>query len=132
MAIRATPTGPKAPPRAVCDAIVRRYLKTDQNIDWRREMPAFYVLFKRYPSLAFWERHELPFGMNTLNHMSWFDSVEGQDHLVSAWVVFHYEPPAPVAELSSAVTVDTAPQLAYNPPTLPPARPRTVAEFLTP
>ena len=124
------PNAPKLPPRAQCDAIVRRYLKPDQNIDWRREMPQMYSLYRRYPSVAFWTHYELPFGNGKLNHMSWFDSTEGKDELARAWMLFNYTPPAVAAPVLDSVPsgIDTAPQPAYNAPT--PARPRTVAGFL--
>lgn len=132
MAIRTTkprdPNAPKLPPRAACDAIVRRFLKEDQNIEWGREMPKMYQLYKAYPSRAFWERHELPFGMHTLNHMSWFDSEEGKAHLESAWTLFHYTPPEPdPVPLLDTTGVDTTPQPAYH---CTQARPKTVADFL--
>lgn len=118
---------PKRPPVAQCDAIIRRYLKPDQNIDWAREMITFSALWKAYPSLAFWTHHELPFA---LNHMTWFQSVEGAATLESDWVVFHYEIPMPseptVGSRESAL--DITPQPVYTAPT--PVIPRTVAEFL--
>ncbi len=117
---------PKRPPIATCDAIVRRYLKPDQNIDWAREMPTFTNLWKRYPSLEFWTRHELPFA---LNHMTYFESVEGAAQLESDWVVFHYDPSC-TPHVTPQVELDTTPQPVYNAPTPQPVRSRTVAEFL--
>ena len=137
-----TPPPIKLPPRAICDAIVRRFLKENQNIDWRREMPKFFQLFKRYPSLDFWQKHEPPFGLHRLNHMSWFESVEGQAHLDSAFPLFHYNPPDPtVTPPSQLSTLDNLPQTSDNggvsetvtPPLPPPSypdRPRTVADML--
>ena len=125
----------KRPPIAICDAIVRRFLKPDQNILWSREMPKFTQLWKALPSLSFWQSHELPF---KLNHMSWFDSVEGKANLESAWVLFHYNPPAVTEEEA----LDNARQMADTPgvddpsitpfiaPPVPPSRPRTVAEMM--
>lgn len=140
MAIRPTPTGPKAPPRAQVDAIIRRYLKPDQTPNWRAEFPLYYGLWKRYPSVAFWTHHELPFPLNSL---AWFLTEQGKATLESDWVVFHYVPPAvsttltgapaeespPPAAPSEARGVDTLPQPAYTVPA-PPVRPRTVADFL--
>ncbi len=132
------PTAVKRPPIEVCDAIVRRYLKPDQNIAWSREMPTFTRLYKRYPSVAFWQAYELPFGNGTLNMMTWFESVEGVEELKRAWLLFHYTPPAsedppstpqvaPQEQTQSAV--DTTPQPPYTAPR--PSRPKTVAAFLT-
>jgi len=135
----------KPPPRAVCDAICRRFLKTTQNIEWRREMPQFYNLWKQYPSLPFWQGYELPFGNNRLNHMSWFISVEGKAELERAWVLFNYHPvqsvPPPIQS-----SLDNAPQgvqdkgdkdggyaassLPPPPPPITSTRPRTVAEMM--
>ena len=120
MAIRKT--GPTRDQRA---AIIKRYLKPDQNIEWAREMATFAALWKQYPSLAFWTHHEIPF---MLNHMSFFQTVEGAAMLESDWAVFHYNPPEPAPE---SAALDTVPQSAYNVPYNPtPVRPRTVAEFL--
>ncbi len=123
----ATPSASKPPTRAQCDAIIRRYLKEDQNIEWKREMPTFYSLWKQYPSFAFWTRHEIPF---RLNHMSFFQTVEGAAMLQSDWLVFHYEVPkeAPVP-VESISLIDTLSQPIYN-PLYTERRPRTVAEFL--
>jgi hypothetical protein len=118
MAIRKV--GPTRDQRA---AIIKRYLKPDQNVDWAREMITFAALWKQYPSLDFWTRHELPFA---LNHMSFFQTPEGAAMLESDWAVFHYNPAAPAQEV-----LDNTPQPAYTVPYTPPvARPRTVAEFL--
>ncbi len=123
MAIRKTPTGPKPPPRAQVDAIIRRYLKPDQTPNWRQEFPLWYTLFKAYPSVTFWTRHELPFALNSL---AWFLTEQGKAQLASDWLVFHYVPPA-----QEEVALDTIPQPDYTVPYTPlPARPRTVAEFL--
>ncbi len=111
--------GPTRDQRA---AIIKRYLKPDQNIEWAREMITFAALWKAYPSLPFWMNHELPF---MLNHMTWFQSVEGAAQLESDYLVFHYNPPAP-AEVAPE-TLDTTPQPSYTPPI---SRPMTVAEFL--
>ena len=127
MAIRRSkpidPSAPKPPPRAQVEAIVRRYLKPDQTPNWRQEMPLAYQLYKAYPSVAFWTHHELPFALNS---MAWFLTEQGKAQLESDWLVYHWTPP----EASSEVGIDSAPQPVYNAPTLPPARPRTVAEFL--
>ncbi len=121
-----TMTKVKLPTLAARDAMVRRYLKPDQNIDWRREMPAFVELFKRYPSVEFWTHHELPF---KLNHMSWFTSIEGAVQLESDWSVFHYHPSEP----ASNTVLDINLQSAYNGNSVatPPPRPVTVAQFLS-
>lgn len=123
------PVVAKRPPIAWCDAICRRFLKPDQNIHWAREMPCFTKLWQAYPSQRFWEVYELPFSTG-LNHISWFESVEGAEDLKRAWVLFNYTPPAvETPSLDSAPSgIDTVPQPAYNPPTQP--RPRTVAGFL--
>lgn len=122
----------KSPPIAVCDAIVRRFLKPDQNIFWGREMPAFHNLFKLYPDVKFWQTHELAF---KLNHMSWFSSVEGKAHLEHAWVLFNYTPPPitdPILDNgpqgvqdSGVLAQEEAPQFIA-----PPRRARTVAEMM--
>jgi hypothetical protein len=131
----------KAPPIAVCDAIIRRFLKPDQNIDWRREMPAFRAreggLWYMYPSLAFWQGYELPFGNGKLNHMSWFLSVEGKAEMDRAWLLFNYNPPQPTPTPTQS-TLDNAPQGVQDggdtepslPPPVTPQRPRTVAEMM--
>ena len=126
------PSAPKPPPRAQVEAIVRRYLKPDQTPNWRQEMPLAYGLLKAYPSVAFWTRHELSFALNSL---AWFLTEQGKAQLESDWVVFHWDgSPTPAAEPPSEAvaqaTVDTSPQLDYNAVMLPPARPRTVAQFL--
>ncbi len=113
-------TGPTRDQRA---AIIKRYLKPDQNVEWAREMITMAALWKAYPSLEFWMNHELAF---PLNHMTWFQSVEGAAQLESDFLVFNYNPPAP-AEVTLESTLDTSPQPTYNPPI---SRPATVAEFL--
>lgn len=143
----------KAPPIPVCDAIIRRFLKTDQNIDWRREMPAFRGgergLWRAYPSLAFWQGLELPFGggEHALNHMSWFGTVEGKAHLERAWLLFGYNPSQPevvpqsTPQPQSPSILDNGGQVADHsgdaiatlsipPPPVLPARARTVAEMM--
>lgn len=132
--------GPKPPTRKECAAIIRRFLKTDKNILWSREMPCFYRLWKRYPSRPFWERYELPFGNNKLNHMSWFESIEGEIELASAYPMFHWTPAAPSPEVTAA-SPEAAPPAETNPldtvgstpiPSpivVPPSRPRTVADM---
>lgn len=131
----------KLPPREVCDAICRRFLKENQNIEWRREMPKLYQLFKAYPDLAFWQKHELPFGLHKLNHMSWFESVEGKAHLESAYTLFRYNPPDStqqstldiVKEATDTGKVDDeqpVSSLPLPPPPAYPDRPRTVADML--
>ncbi len=126
MAIRKASTGPKPPPRAQVDAIIRRYLKPDQTPNWRTEFPLWYGLWKAYPSVTFWTHHELPFALNSL---AWFLTEQGQAQLASDWLVFHYDP-ASTPQVTPEV-VDTTPQPAYTEPYKPtPVRPRTVAEFL--
>ncbi len=115
---------PKPPSRAQCAEIVKRFLKPDQNITWAREMPTFYRLWKQYPSLDFWTHYELPFGNNSLNMMSWFESVEGKEELPRAWLLFNYNPPV---EKVQEIQLDTTVQPVY---TVPITRPKTVAEFL--
>ena len=123
MAIRKT--GPTRDQRA---AIIKRYLKPDQNVEWAREMITFAALWKAYPSIAFWTRHELPF---MLNHMSWFQSVEGAAQLASDWLVFHYETTSdPSSTPQVTLGVDTSSQPDYTVPYVTSARPKTVAEFL--
>ncbi len=125
MAIRKAPTGPKPPPRAQVDAIIRRYLKPDQTPNWRAEFPLWYGLFKAYPSLTFWTHHELPFALNSL---AWFLTEQGKATLESDWLVFHYVPPEDTCE---DAVLDTVPQPGYTDPYKPTVvRPRTVAEFL--
>ncbi len=126
-----SPTVAKRPPIAWCDAICRRFLKPGQNIYWAREMPCFTKLWQAYPHQRFWEVYELPFSTG-LNHISWFESVEGAEDLKRAWLLFNYTPPAPevvAPQAADAIGVDGAPQLPYTVPT--PARPRTVAGFLS-
>lgn len=132
----------KMPKRAESEAIIRRFLKEDQTIYWAREVPTFYRLYKRYPSLAFWQAHELPF---KLNMMTWFEGPEGQEDLSRAWLLFHYVPAAPEslahngASSDCQISIDGAPQAGYTEgigdtlsehPKLPPRRPRTIAELL--
>lgn len=128
MALRPTSTGPKSPSRDQRAAIITRYLKPDQTIHWAREMATFSILWKAYPSLPFWTHHELPFA---LNHMTWFQSVEGVAQLESDYLTFHYTPSDPSSTPQANETLDSAPQPAYDVGYTPPvARPRTVAEFL--
>ncbi len=128
MATRKTTTGPKPPPRAQVEAIIRRYLKPDQTPNWRAEFPLTYGLLKAYPSVTFWTHHELPF---QLNSMAWFLTEQGKATLASDWLVFHYVP-TEAAQVEADTALDSAPQPAYTVPYTPPvARPRTVAEFLT-
>ncbi len=125
MAIRKATTAPKGPSRDQRATIIQRYLKDDQNVHWAREMVTFAALWKAYPSIAFWTRHELPF---RLNHMTWFQSVEGAAQLESDWTVFHYVPSAPQEDVGqSTQTLDTPHEPTYH---VPHRRPRTVAEFL--
>ncbi len=129
MAIRKA--GPTRDQRA---AIVQRYLKPAQNVNWPREMATLSRLWTAYPSLPFWLNYELPFGNGSLNMMTWFESIEGKEELTRAWLLFNYVPvePAPVVletalGASSEARLDTAPQSSYTPPI---SRPMTVAEFL--
>jgi len=120
---------PKRPAIAICDAIVRRFLKPDANIDWTRDMPAFTRLWQAYPSLPFWQAYELPF---KLNMMTWFESEKGKEELARAWLLWNYTPPpleepTPTAPQSA---LDAAPEPAYTAPKLPPRRARSVAEFM--
>lgn len=121
----------KVPPKAVTEAIIRRFLKEGQPIYWKREVPTFYRLFKVYPNVIFWQHLELPFGeegTHALNLMSWFEGEEGKPHLERAWLLFNYTPPE----------LDIAPQVGYTGggdepiPEPPPIarRPKTVAELL--
>jgi hypothetical protein len=122
MAIRRAKDPSAKPSRAQMDAIIRRYVKDGVTPDWRKDMPIAYNLFKRYPSLAFWTHHELPFGLNS---MAWFLTEQGAAQLESDWVVFHYdipkEPELPPIEIL------IKPPSPYH---ASPARPKTVAEFL--
>lgn len=92
----------------------------------------FYGLWKAYPSLPFWQLHELGFPLNT---MTWFLTEQGQSHLASTWVTFHYDPPAPEAAQSEVPSVQS-PNSPVDKGSVPlyhvtaPARPRTTAEFL--
>lgn len=128
------PKDPLAPPsRAVCGSIIKRFLKEDQPIVWGRDLSAFYRVWKQYPSVPFWEAYELPFGNMSLNMMTWFEGVEGQEELTRSWLLYHYTPP-PIEEptLDNLSTVDITPELSYDrPPTIStPRRARTVAELL--
>lgn len=79
---------PKSPPRAQIEAIIRRYLKPEITTpDWRREFSTFHGLWKQYPSLDFWTRHELPFKLNSL---VWFRGADGQAQLASDWIIFFF------------------------------------------
>ena len=125
----------KPPPRAVCDAICRRFLKEGTTIFWAREMSAFYRVWKRYPSVPFWQAYELPFGNHSLNMMSWFERGEGPAELERAWVLFHYNPPNPEAINTSTLDIggqaeDTSPVSVIPSPVVIPSRPRTVAEMM--
>jgi len=118
---------PKLPPRAVCCAIIRRFLKPTVTPLWSRELPTFYRLYRLYPSLAFWEAYELPFGNNSLNMLGWFERGEGPAELDRAYRLFHYIPPPP----EPAPTLDDTPPTQLSSPQVVPRRPRTVAEMLT-
>ena len=131
----------KAPPIAVCDAICRRFLKLNQNIDWKWNMATFHTLWKQYPSRPFWEGLELPFGggEHALNFMNWFNSVEGKAHLERSWLLFNYNPPQPEVSPQPLSTLDNGGQVddhvgdANNmvpPPPVLPARAKTVSEMM--
>jgi hypothetical protein len=126
---KATPNPLKQPPRAVSEAIIRRFLKVGQTPYWPREMVTWARLWKRYPNVAFWQGYELPFGDadggHALNMLSWFETEEGVKELDRAWLLFHYTPP-PLTEPDQAGYDDGA---AIPPPPVIPRRARTVAEM---
>ena len=93
---KALPKKNKPPTRAACVAIIRRFLKTDQNISWAREMSIFSRLYEKYPDVSFWQCYELPFGNESLNMMSWFESVEGAEEIARAWIIYHWRPADPL------------------------------------
>ncbi len=134
------PVDPNAPPpKSVCTELICRYLKTDQTIYWARELPAWYRLWKLYPSLPFWYGYKLPFGngINALNHMTWFESIEGVAELKRAWTMYHYIPAEPRSDSQNAL--DSTSELEDNeldstippPPVLAPRRAKTIAELLS-
>lgn len=132
--VAADPAAPKPPPRRVCFAIVKRFLKLDQNIYWPRELPTLYRLLKQYPDPVFWECYCLPFGedgLHALNHMSWFESDEGKAALSRAWLLYNWTPPEPVApETHDILGLDADDPTQLSCPILPEPKPRTVAEWL--
>lgn len=125
----------KPPSRGTIMEIVRRYLKKGVTPVWSREIPVFHTLWKTYPSLPFWTRHELGYRLNSMLH---FLTEEGKAKLSSDWTIFHfvYQEPAPISEVTRAgdtkdvtvaSSVDKTESSSYNPPT---PRPKTTAEFL--
>lgn len=119
----------KPPSRARVSAIIRRYVcKPDVTPNWRADIPAFYELWHQYPSLSFWEHHELDF---PLNSMLWFKTEQGVATLKSDWVTFHWEPPTPdrAQDVVAAASVDDVPAPIYHSPVA--RRPSTLASFLT-
>lgn len=133
---------PKKPLLVEIRAVIRRFLKPDQNVNWPREMATFKRLWAGYPNLSFWLSYEPPFGQTTpeggpLNMMSWFESIEGKEDLDRAWLLYNWNP-APVRDSSSVEplslsnsnsTIDSNDPSAVPLP-LPPRRPKTLAEFL--
>ncbi len=123
------PSEIKPPTKKEIGAIIERFLKKDQPIYWPREMVAFYRLWKQYPNKLFWQTYELPFGdgVNGLNMMTWFDTAEGQLDLGNAWLLFNYNPPAPIEN----TTIDNSSQVVYDVPAPVIDRsPKTLAQFL--
>lgn len=135
------------PPPKLARRVLDRYLKVPYSFS--KELPLFYRLFKRYPSLTFWMRHELGFKLNSL---LWFMGADGKARLAGDWATFHYvfsdENTDPAGRFSESATVestesvshsdredaqqiriDTPCQVPYTPVT-PPSKPRTVAEWL--
>lgn len=88
----------KLPPRTKVVEILRRYLKPEALIDAKSDYAIFYTLYKTYPSLDFWTRHELSF---PLNSVKWFLTVPGKAQLVSDWTTFHF-------------SLDTGSQVGYD------------------
>lgn len=121
----------KMPPKAVSEAIIRRFLKPDQTIYWAREIPKWYSLYKQYPSVAFWQVYELPFGNGSLNHMSWFDGVEGKVELERAFLLWSYNPPPlpPLDAAPKAADTEGESEPLLPPPRAGPRRARTVADM---
>lgn len=116
----------KPPSRARVSAIIRRYVcKPDVTPNWRADIPAFYELWHQYPSLSFWEHHELDF---PLNSMLWFKTEQGIAALASDWVVFHWVAPEPAQDAVTPTLVDEVPAPIYHPPIA--RRPSTLASFL--
>lgn len=77
----------KPPTRAQVGIILKRYLKPEAIITPRADFPVFYTLFKSYPSLDFWMRHELLF---KLNNIRWFLTPNGKAQLASDWTTFNF------------------------------------------
>lgn len=121
MTHNATPK-PKLPPRTVVVTILRRYLKPEALIDAKSDYAIFYSLFKTYPSLDFWTRHELSF---PLNSVKWFLTVPGKAQLASDWTTFHFSLDTGSQEGYDGVKVESTPD--YIPPV---KRPSTVADLL--
>lgn len=126
---RKEPDPLKPPARAVCVAIVSRFLKPDQTIYWPREMPTWYALWKQYPNLSFWNSYHVPFGDGTLNHMTWFETPEGAADLARAWVLYNWTPPEEPIQSDCINTLDSTTPTKL-PCALPPRKPRSVAEWL--
>lgn len=120
------------PSRKRCVGIIKRFLKDTQNILWSRELPTLYRLFKKYPSAEFWENYNLPFGNNKLNHMSWFESVEGQIELPRAFMLFHYRPSEEESD-EKPFTLDIEVESDYTEsvPEIKPKKPSTMSELLS-
>ncbi len=128
---------PLAPPsKVVIGEIVKRFLKPNKNINWMREVPNFYRLWKLYPSLNFWKSYELPFGNGTLNMMTWFESIEGVEELQRAWLLYNYHPIEETKSDSQIINcIDLGSEQDYssinNKPVILPRRPSTIAELLS-
>lgn len=115
---------PKPPPRAVVATIISRYLKETPKWDARREFPLFYGLWKVYPDVAFWTKHELGYRLNSLAH---FLTPEGKARLQTDHRLFHFtlDTPPEVPHTDESDTLPPPPA-----PVFPAMRPRTMAEYL--
>lgn len=77
----------KPPSKVQVGEIIKRYLKPTALVDPKTDFPIFYNLFKKYPSIDFWTRHELAFELNSIK---WFLTVEGRAQLTTDWTTFHF------------------------------------------
>ena len=118
------PTPVKPPSRAAVERILRRYLKPTALIDAKSDFAIFYGLFKTYPSLDFWTRHELAF---ELNSVKWFLTPDGKAQLASDWTTFHFVLDTESQSGYGQVTTEKVTTSDY---VAEPKKPKTIADFL--
>ena len=107
------PSKPKCPfKRDEVVGICKRFLKPGAY-DPKRDVMAFYRIYKLFPDEAFWRGYDLDF---KLNAMFYFLSQDGRERIAAAIPIFHHTlPSVPEVKLEPAkvgkdVVVESKPQ----------------------